>query len=403
MFMFQEKFHKHTKSLLTFSLSFLLLFSLFSVKSLVVVRSVSQDVNYIIKSNVTYVNPNLGTRIWNLTEEDRTVSLFMNNSWQRVELKGATYPFEALKKDLDGNNIAVLKFPKQQLYPRENVSYTVEYHVASKPRVIPNISEDELGTLDTIPPDLKENYTRAEGQWLTKDPALISLAHEIAGNETNVLKIIKSLIGWIKQNISYTTHEYPLYPNETLIAHQGDCDDQAILLITLSRIMGIPSRLQIGSIYMPEHGLVDETLWDNHVRVIQNKIGWHGWAMVYVPPWGWLPVDLTYVTGGLADDLLNAIRYGAIVWQKTIQYMNFSKVDYVAESRQVKAFILENGFFIDLKDEMTEIPQNGLLGLDPSVAVGLGTVTIVLLVSSLVLVRLWRRHPQKSDAATLDT
>jgi len=389
--------------MLTISLTFSLVFSLLSVTSLVVVKGELSDIDYSIKSTVTYVNPSGGTTTWNFTEEDRTIGLFMNNAWQSVELKTFTYSLESLKNDTDGNNIAVLEFPKQQLLPGENLSYTAEYRVVSKPRMIANISEAESGTLEVIPNDLKENYTRAEGPWLVNDSTLVELAHEIAGNETKVLKIIKGFVGWIRKNITYTTHEVPFYPNDTLTAREGDCDDQAILLITLSRIMGIPSHLQIGTIYMPQSVLVNQTYWEDHMRVVQRKIGWHGWAIVYVPPWGWLPVDLTFVTGGINDDPLNAIRYGAVTEQNTIQYMNISKVDYVAASRQTRTFLLENGFFIDLEDEMTlEAAQNGGFGrLDPSVAAALVLVMVMFLASSHLIARRWRRRPEEQEVPTL--
>lgn len=399
MLEFSQRFHKCIKRILAFSLAFMLLLSLFSATSLVEVHGKNEGINYSIKSTVTYVSPREGTRIWNLTKDDRTVALFMNTSWQGVEFKNATYPLETVENDEDGNKIAAMELPITQLYPGENVSFTVEYGIVSKPRTIPNISEEQSATLDEISSDLKKNYTGAEGSWLLNEPTLEGLAHQIAANETRVLSIIKNFVGWIKRNISYTTHEVPFYPNETLIARMGDCDDQAILLITLARIMGIPSYLQVGAIYMPEQGLVDETYWDNHVRAVQEKIGWHGWAMVYVPPWGWLPVDLTYVLADLSSDSLNAIRYGAVVWQKTIQYMNFSKVDYVAASRQARSFILENGFFVNLKDEMIEIQPNNLVGrLDPMVALAFGIATVILLVSSFLITRRWRRHPKISEA-----
>jgi len=401
MLAFLQKRRSHAKRMSTIPLIFLLLFLPLSTKSLVVVLGESGEINYSVKSTVTYINPLAGANIWNLTEEDRSISLFMNNSWQNVELKNISSPIEALESDTDGNYIAVLKLSKQQLSPGENFAFTAEYNVVSKLRAIPDISEEDSGTLDNIPLDFKENFTRAEGPWLTKNLTLIELAHETAGNETKVLTIIKNFVGWININIDYVAQEFPLYPNETLAAREGDCDDQANLLITLSRIMGIPARLQIGTIYKPEPELVEETYWDNHVQVAQRKIGWHGWAMVYVPPWGWLPVDLTYVNVGFADpaDPLNAVRYGAVLFQETIQYMNFSKTDYVAESRQAKSFILQNGFFIDLKDEMAEIKPDGLSGKPDltTFAASLGLATVVLLVSCLLIAHRWRRHLQKPE------
>ncbi len=374
-----------------------LLFALPLGANFVLAQDESGDINYSLTTTLTYVNPPEGTKVWNLTEEDRTSGLFMDNAWQSVQLKEASFPLESVEKDEDGNSIAILEFPKQQLLPGENLSYTIEYSIVSKPRTIPDISEDESGTLNEIPQDLKENYTSNEGPWMINEPALLELAHDIGRNETNVLKLVKDSVAWIRDNIHYSAHELPFYPNETLNALEGDCDDQAILLIALSRIMGIPSYLQVGPIYLPTNELVQEDQWENHVQVVQKRIGWHGWAMLYIPPWAWLPADLTFVTSDFKDPL-DAIRYGAVVSQNTIQYMNFSKTDYVAPSRQARTLLLENDFFVMLEDEMTELEQSDVgVRLDPATAAGFVLVCVMILVSSFLIARRWRSRPEKEE------
>ena len=81
--------------------------------------------------------------------------------------------------------------------------------------------------------------------------------------------------------------------------------------------------------------------------------------MVYVPPWGWLPVDFTYVIGGLGDPL-NAIKNAAVAhFQEVIQYMNITRTDYVASSRMYRDFLKINDFYIYTQDEMTQtLPEN---------------------------------------------
>ena len=310
------------------------------------------DMNFIIRTTVTYSNK--GTKTWNFTEDEQSVSLFMNNTWQSVQLVNHSYPLESLQNDTEGNPIAVLQFPKSELNPRENLSYTLTYHVLSKPRALPNISEEESQTFNEIPNDLKEKYTKAEGPWLTNQTELQDLAHSLAGNETRVLTVVKNFAAWIanESNIRYGIHDVPLYPNETLTLREGDCDDKAILLVTLCRIYGIPSYLQVGCIYDPTTPPSNETYWQGHVIFISKRISWHGWAIVYIPPWGWLPVDLTYVLGDTSDPL-NTIKKAAVTWQWVIQHMNFTKSDYVASSRKTRDFLQENDFYICEEDEMT--------------------------------------------------
>jgi len=92
------------------------------------------------------------------------------------------------------------------------------------------------------------------------------------------------------------------------------------------------------------------------VTSVLKRIGWHGWAIVYVPPWGWLPVDLTYVKVGLSDPL-NAIKAGAVTLQETIQYLNITQTDYVALSRESRELVTENDFYIYMEDEMVLEPS----------------------------------------------
>ena len=314
----------------------------------------SQDTEFIIHTSVTYTNR--GTGVWSFTEEDRTIGLFMSNAWQTVHPINHSYPLETKKTDEDGNPIAILQFDQTELKPNENLSYTVAYRVVSKPRSIPNINETGSGTLEEIQSSLIEKYCGREGPWLIDDLKLKRLADSIAKNETRVLTIIKAFIEWIRGNISYRVHEVPLYPNETYAWREGDCDDQAILFITLCRIYKIPAHLQIGCIYMPMKN-EKSTSWEGHKTATLKRIGWHGWAIVYVPPWGWLPVDLTYVWKG-SEDPLNAIKAAAVTSQRVIQYMNVTKMAYVASSRETREFLQTNDFYVHMQDEMIQVvPQ----------------------------------------------
>jgi len=381
-----------------------LILLLLSTWSLTIVEGESEDTYYSLRSEITYINPEDSGRIWNLTQDDYTISLFMNNSWQSVQLKTATHTLRTTQTDEDGNSIGVLELPTSRLLPGENVSFTVEYHIDAKPRVLPYISENESQSLSMIPDSLVQLYTGSEGPWLTNNVALMNLSHEIAGTETNVLRIVKKTISWIKDNIDYVTHETPRYANETYSSRVGDCDDQAILLITLLRILRIPSFLQIGAIYIPQLVGENQSLWNDHVTVVQSKIGWHGWAEVYVPPWGWLPVDLTYVLQGFKDPL-NAVLYGAVVEHNAVQYMNISRFDYVADSLEAKDFILRNGFRIYSEDEMSETSANiGNSGSNTAVfdlvPIVVPIVAIVLLVLLLAVLYV---HRQRRKAQTAET
>jgi len=366
-------------------------------------QSETEDIGYFLKSTLRYSNPS-NVQVWNLTEreEDRTVSLFMNNTWQTVELLNSTLPIERIENDEDGNPVAVLKFPETVLSQGENVTFTVWYHIVSKPRIMPIIDEDQSLNLSRIPQSLVDEYTREEGSWQTNDSTLRTLAFDLMGSETKVLTIIKNFIEWIRieENISYPKgrHENPYYPNQTYAFREGDCDDQAILLVTLCRIVGIPSYLQTGCIYLPNRPLVNETLWNGRVTLVQRRIGWHGWAAVYVPPWGWLPVDLTYVQSS-AGDPLSSIRSGAVTTQDTIQYMNVTHTDYVASSLETRAFVTENGFNVYVEDEMILENEQKLPAatVEPWLPLVFLALMVFLVATSFLIFRRWMRKNIRRD------
>ncbi len=338
-------------------MSLLLAFALL-FQNLTIVRSVTwEETEYYVKSTVIYSNSNKEDKVWNFTEreEDRTVGLFMNNSWQTVYLANSTRKIETRKNDIDGNQVAVLQLPKLLVAPGESINFTVTHRVVSNARILDYINETESESLNEIPVSLKEEHSGAEGLWLVNDTEIQNLARNIAGTEPKVLKIVENFVSWIKNNIDYPSQmqEGPQYPNETLIKREGDCDDQAILLVTMCRIVGIPAFLQIGAIYDPSL-LTNKSYWKSHVTAVQKRIGWHGWAMVYIPPWRWLPVDLTYVFEPISKDPLNAIKNAAVTSQITIQYMNISKIEYVASSRKARDFLITRNFYVYMEDEMVE-------------------------------------------------
>lgn len=127
-------------------------------------------------------------------------------------------------------------------------------------------------------------------------PYLRALAEELRGDEKNPLLIAKAIYNYITENIHYSyMREYlyiPNIPEFAALNHRGDCGVQALLFITLCRILGIPARWQSGCTARP------------------TGIGSHDWAQVYIAPYGWLPVDPSFGGGAFRrGDLLMRDHY----------------------------------------------------------------------------------------------
>ena len=343
----------------------------------------TEDRFFTIVLTATYENRNSEGALWNFTEDDTVASLFMNNSWQTVCLANSSYRIERAEIDADGNPVAFMSFPESRLNSGENFSFEVAYRIVLKPRSVPELTEEGSGSLSDIPEDLRDLHCSSVGPWQMDDRRLQDLASELAGNETRVLTVLRKFIEWIRDHISRETLDVPRYPVETFQGRAGDCDDQANLFITLCRITGIPAYLQAGCIYVSNKHTVDSN-WNGCLINELTRIAWHGWAVAYVPPWGWLPVDFTYVTlSDLRADALNAIKLSAIIAHPTVQYANFTVTDYIAACRDRRDFQVAHGFHIYGHDVMSE----------ETAGEGAGTAALILPIVPLLILHVLPSTP----------
>lgn len=134
-------------------------------------------------------------------------------------------------------------------------------------------------------PDINE-YLDEEPPHIVFSPYLRKLATEIVQNESNdYLKAMK-IYDWITTHVRYSyVRPYATFENISKYVAEnlkGDCGFQAILFITMCRIVGIPARWQSGWYANPVYASS------------------HDWALFYVKPYGWLPVDPSF--GGARRD-----------------------------------------------------------------------------------------------------
>ncbi len=108
-------------------------------------------------------------------------------------------------------------------------------------------------------------------------PEIKELSAKIVGNETNAMLKAKKIYDWLSANLQYSyAIEYSTIRNISDYCRSkgyGDCGQQALLFITLCRYNGAPARWQSGWNLFPKH--------------TTN----HDWAEIYLPPYGWMPVD----------------------------------------------------------------------------------------------------------------
>jgi transglutaminase-like putative cysteine protease len=300
----------------------------------------------------TYIFENRGEEPYVLVEADTEIPLYINNKWQSITILESSHDVIEELPDEDGNPVGHLDLPSE-ISAEGTLIFTVEYLLESEGMDRPLIDPELSGDLDDIPERLVENYT-SETETFLRNEEIEALAIELAAGNTDVLEIVIDILGWVVSKVNYRNFEVPLYPNETLGDLQGDCDDQAILMIAMLRSLGIPAFLQIGVVFSDSISS-EKASWEGHLTFVQEGIGWHGWAMVYVPPWGWIPIDLTLTNArDPIDMILDAPEYASNI----ITAFNVSKQQYIGGSRSSREMLIAGDIYITITDTAIDIPNS---------------------------------------------
>ncbi len=119
---------------------------------------------------------------------------------------------------------------------------------------------------------------------------LRAFSRQVVGNEANPWRIAQKLYAAVDRIPWAGAREYSTISNISdyaLHAGHADCGQQTLLLIALLRLNGIPARWQSGMMFADNGGASD------------NYWNLHDWGQLYIAPYGWMPMDVTF---GRLDD-----------------------------------------------------------------------------------------------------
>ena len=333
-----------------------------------------------------------------------TTFLFPNDTSQSVRLTTSSHNLK-IEVDADGNQIGVFEV-EELLQPRQSVTVEVGFRAylsvtaTRKLEWTPELDYTFSRSKRDIPHELLEKYCSPAGPWRINDtaPSWLSvreLAYALARNETNVLRAVMLLVDWVGRNIKYPTakRDRILLPNETLAQREGDCDEQANLLISMCRILDIPAYLRCGCVYLPartEKGSKS----DGHLFYNLDRMAWHAWAMVYVPPWGWLPVDMTM--GYSSEYPLLAIQGAASQSLSTVVSNDYFATDYVTETNRDAEKLKRMEVYVQEKGSM----RPTLIAPEYQATAGAGMTTATLIIFGIAVIATYIGARAKAIART---
>lgn len=130
-----------------------------------------------------------------------------------------------------------------------------------------------------ITPELAP-YVAERAPHIVFTDAMRAFSRKVVGNEKNPYRVAQKLFAAVDTIPWAGAREYSTISNisdYTLHAGHGDCGEQTLLLMTLLRLNGIPTRWQSGWIFSDGK---------------YNNI--HDWGQLYLAPYGWVPMDVTF-------------------------------------------------------------------------------------------------------------
>jgi hypothetical protein len=137
-------------------------------------------------------------------------------------------------------------------------------------------------TPGSVPVPAADSYLRPNALLQSDDPEVMRLARSIAGGESDPYAVVRRLQDWTAANLRLDLGVAVAPASEVVRNRRGTCLAYAVLLASLERAAGIPSRVAMGLVYY-------EGIW-----------GGHAWTEALIGG-RWLPFDAAVYRPGVAD------------------------------------------------------------------------------------------------------
>lgn len=150
--------------------------------------------------------------------------------------------------------------------------------------------------LDKIPAEIRQKYLQDGSKLKMKDPYIQTLVKNIVGEEKNPFWIAFKIHKYLHLNMEYQrTGGWNAAPT-VLKRGNGSCSEFTFAFLALARAAGLPARYEAGIVVRGDEGSIDDV--------------YHRWVQVYLPPFGWIPVDSSRGKPAAAADV--ASSFGAL-------------------------------------------------------------------------------------------
>jgi transglutaminase-like putative cysteine protease len=199
----------------------------------------------------------------------------LNNQELLSEIEYNPQPSEFLN-DKWGQKVAHYKF--QDLKSTQFVSVGMKVKAKlfkTKYYIFP----EKVGRLADIPGSIKEKYLVDDAKYSISDPFIQESARRAVGNETNPYWIARKIFDYVIDHMEYELAGGWNIAPAVLKRGTGSCSEYSFVYIALCRASGLPARY-VGSVVIRGDDASEDDVF-------------HRWVEVYLPNYGWIPVDLS--------------------------------------------------------------------------------------------------------------
>ncbi|MCF8331040.1 MAG: hypothetical protein K9H84_01165 [Bacteroidales bacterium] len=139
------------------------------------------------------------------------------------------------------------------------------------------INPDKVGSLEEIPSDIRNIYLENNEKYQYKHNVIQKVVNDVKEKESNPYRIARKLYEYLIDNMYYEMIGGWNTAPAVIERGNGSCSEYAFAYIALCRAAGIPARYVGSVVVRGDASSMDDVF--------------HRWAEIYLPGYGWIPVD----------------------------------------------------------------------------------------------------------------
>jgi hypothetical protein len=136
---------------------------------------------------------------------------------------------------------------------------------------------DKVGSLDEIPQKIRERYLVDDAKFSLENKIIQEGVKQAVGDESNPYWIGRKIFNYVIAHMEYELAGGWNVAPAVLDRGNGSCSEYSFVYIAMCRAAGLPARYAGSIVIRGDDASFDDVF--------------HRWVEIYLPGYGWLPVD----------------------------------------------------------------------------------------------------------------